>query len=65
MIPTVRGHSGIEMPILGQGTWKMGERPEHVRENAAALAFTLTDEDLDELDRTYAPPSRDAKLETL
>jgi len=59
MIPTVRGHRGIEMPILGPG------RPEHVRENAAALAFTLTDEDLDELDRTYAPPSRDAKLETL
>jgi len=53
MIPTVRGHSGIEMPILGQGTWKMGERPER------------RDEDLDELDRTYAPPSRDAKLETL
>ena len=28
MIPIVRGHGGIEMPILGQGTWKMGERPE-------------------------------------
>jgi diketogulonate reductase-like aldo/keto reductase len=57
LVWTLRHDNVVAIPKAG--------RPEHVRENAAALAFTLTDEDLDELDRTYAPPSRDAKLETL
>ncbi len=39
--------------------------PDHVRDNAAALGFSLTDEDLDELDRAYPAPTRDVPLETL
>ena len=57
LVWTLRHDNVVAIPKAG--------RPEHVRENAAALAFTLTDEDLDELDRAYAPPSHDAKLETL
>jgi diketogulonate reductase-like aldo/keto reductase len=40
-------------------------RPAHVRENAEALGFVLTDEDLDELDRAYPAPSRDVPLDML
>ena len=40
-------------------------RPEHVRENAAAAALTLTDEDLTELDRAYPTPLRELPLEIL
>jgi len=57
LVWTLRHDNVVAIPKAG--------RPDHVRENAAALAFTLTDQDLDELDRTYTPPSRDAKLETL
>jgi diketogulonate reductase-like aldo/keto reductase len=57
LVWTLRHDNVVAIPKAG--------RPEHVRENAAALAFTLTDEDLDELDRAYAPPSHDARLETL
>jgi diketogulonate reductase-like aldo/keto reductase len=57
LVWTLRHDNVVAIPKAG--------RPEHVRENAGALAFTLTDEDLDELDRAYEPPSRDTKLETL
>lgn len=39
--------------------------PEHVRDNAAALDTTLTDEDLAALDRAFAPPSGPRPLEML
>jgi diketogulonate reductase-like aldo/keto reductase len=57
LVWTLRHDGVVAIPKAG--------RQEHVRENAAALAFSLTDEDLDELDRAYAPPSRDAPLDML
>ena len=36
--------------------------PQHVRENRAALDIKLTKEDLQELDRTFKPPSRKMSL---
>ena len=36
--------------------------PHHVRENRAALNIKLTQEDLQELDRTFKPPSRKTSL---
>jgi diketogulonate reductase-like aldo/keto reductase len=57
LVWTLRHDGVVAIPKAG--------RPEHVHENAAALAFSLTDQDLDELDRAYAPPPRDARLETL
>ena len=39
--------------------------PEHVRENREALDVRLTQEDLDELDRTFPPPARKVPLEML
>jgi diketogulonate reductase-like aldo/keto reductase len=38
---------------------------DHVRENAAALEVSLTEEDLTELDRAFRPPSRKAPLEMI
>jgi aldehyde reductase len=49
--------SGVVIPKAG--------RPEHVRENAAALEVTLTAEDLAELDRLFPPPKRKRPLEML
>jgi len=40
-------------------------RPEHVRENRAALALQLTAEDLAELDRAFPAPTRKVPLEML
>ena len=40
-------------------------RPEHVRENRAALDLSLTAEDLAELDRAFPPPTRKVPLEML
>ncbi len=40
-------------------------RPEHVRENRAALDLELTAEDLAELDRAFPPPTRKVPLEML
>jgi diketogulonate reductase-like aldo/keto reductase len=40
-------------------------RPEHVRENVAALDVTFTDEDLAELDAMYPPPASARALEML
>ena len=39
--------------------------PAHVRENAAAAAIALSEEDLELLDRDFPAPDRDAPLETL
>jgi diketogulonate reductase-like aldo/keto reductase len=39
--------------------------PAHVRENRAALELELTDQDLDELDRAFPPPSEPQPLEML
>ena len=36
--------------------------PQHVRENHAAMEIELTEEDLQELDRTFKPPSRKMTL---
>jgi diketogulonate reductase-like aldo/keto reductase len=40
-------------------------RPEHVREDVAALDLVLTAEDLDALDGAFPPPARATPLETL
>jgi diketogulonate reductase-like aldo/keto reductase len=34
---TVRARSGLEMPVLGQGTWKMGDAPKRRGEEIRAL----------------------------
>jgi diketogulonate reductase-like aldo/keto reductase len=39
--------------------------PDHVRENAGALAITLTKDDLQQLDRAFPPPSKPRALEML
>jgi diketogulonate reductase-like aldo/keto reductase len=38
-------------------------KPEHIRENRAALDLRLTEEDLDDLDRAFPPPDRKVPLE--
>ncbi len=40
-------------------------RPEHVRENATAAGLRLTPDDLAELDRAFAPPTRRRPLEMI
>lgn len=40
-------------------------RPDHVRQNAAALDIALTAEDLSQLDRAFAPPRAKVPLEML
>jgi len=40
-------------------------RPEHVRENRAALDIKLTDRDLQELDEAFPPPKRKIPLEMI
>lgn len=45
--------------LPGVVTIPKASRPEHVRENAAAVSLVLSGEDLADLDRDY-PPSRDA-----
>jgi diketogulonate reductase-like aldo/keto reductase len=40
-------------------------KPEHIRENRAAHDLELTQEDLEELDRAFPPPTRKIPLETL
>ncbi len=39
MIPTMQLPSGEAVPILGQGTWGMGEDPRRSKAEAAALRF--------------------------
>ena len=39
-------------------------RPEHIRENRAALDIHLTGDDLAKLDKSFAPPKRKTPLET-
>jgi diketogulonate reductase-like aldo/keto reductase len=39
-------------------------RPEHIRENRAALDIDLTDDDLAKLEKSFAPPKRKTPLET-
>ena len=40
-------------------------RPDHLRENRAALEIHLTDEDIQELDQAFPPPNRKVSLEML
>lgn len=40
-------------------------KPEHIRENRAAHDLVLTDQDLEELDKAFPPPTRKIPLETL
>ena len=44
---------------------RKASRPEHVRENRAALEFELTDGDIKELDKAFPPPDRKIPLEML
>ncbi len=37
MISTVRSHTGARMPVLGMGTWTMGEKPHRRAAEVAAL----------------------------
>jgi diketogulonate reductase-like aldo/keto reductase len=41
LTPTVTLPSGAAMPVLGQGTWRMGERRRAAREELAALSLGL------------------------
>jgi diketogulonate reductase-like aldo/keto reductase len=38
-------------------------RPEHLRQNVAALDITLRAEDLAEIDRAFPPPKKKSRLE--
>jgi diketogulonate reductase-like aldo/keto reductase len=40
-------------------------RPEHVRENRAALEIELTDDDLKKMDQAFPPPTRQVPLEMI
>lgn len=40
-------------------------RPEHIRENRAALEIQLTDRDIEELDKVFPPPARKIPLELI
>ena len=40
-------------------------RPDHLRENRAALEIQLTDEDIQELDQAFPPPNRKVSLEMI
>src|SRR5215217_192189 len=40
-IPKATLPSGIQVPVLGQGTWHMGERADRAREEAASLRYGL------------------------
>jgi diketogulonate reductase-like aldo/keto reductase len=40
-------------------------RPEHIRENRAAMEIELTDQDIKELDQAFPPPDRKIPLEML
>jgi diketogulonate reductase-like aldo/keto reductase len=40
-------------------------RPEHIRENRAALEIELTDRDIAELDEAFPPPDRKIPLEMI
>jgi diketogulonate reductase-like aldo/keto reductase len=40
-------------------------KPQHIRENRAALDIELTDQDLKELDQAFPPPNRKIPLEML
>lgn len=68
--------NGIELPVVGQGTWRMGEsaarRPDELRSVARRngctpyqAALELGARDLDRLDRSYPRPPTDVPLETL
>lgn len=37
----VRGRTGLALPVLGLGTWRMGERPDERRREVAALRLGL------------------------
>jgi diketogulonate reductase-like aldo/keto reductase len=41
------------------------KQPAHVRDNAKAADFILTEEDLADIDRAFPPPRRDVPLDTL
>jgi diketogulonate reductase-like aldo/keto reductase len=40
-------------------------RPEHIRENRAALEIELSDRDIKELDKAFPPPDQKIPLEML
>jgi len=40
-------------------------RPDHLRENRAALDIQLTDDDIQQLDQAFPPPNRKVSLEML
>jgi hypothetical protein len=58
------------IPVLGQGTWHLGERLERRSEeiagdNHGALGITLSPHDLDEIDRAFPPPKGPRPLEVI
>jgi len=68
-----RGHDATAAQIVlawvmrnpGMIAIPKASRPEHVRDNCAALGIALTDDDLTELDRLFPPPRRKEPLEIL
>ena len=65
--------AGEKVPVLGQGTWYMGDSAAipkasseaHARENAGAAALALTEEDLADLTVAFPEPAADAPIEVL
>lgn len=53
--------AGKTVPLIGQGTWRMGE-DSHVRLNARAATLELDSEDLARLDQAFPPPTRKQRL---
>ena len=41
MIPRPFGPTGVPVAVIGQGTWRMGERPERRRDEVAALRLGI------------------------
>lgn len=50
---TVMLPGGDRVPALGQGTWRMGERPAHVCENRGAADLLLSQDELAALDAAF------------
>ncbi|WP_422769297.1 aldo/keto reductase [Plantactinospora sp. WMMC1484] len=61
------GQVGLAWLLCQQGVCAVtgASRPDHVRENRAAVELVLTEEDLAELDRTFPAPSGPRPLELL
>ena len=54
------GNSGVEVSVLGQGTWEMGDRAADEEREVESLR-----EDLALLDQTFPSPDKETALEML